>query len=199
MKKIFGVFFLACSLTANAAGEHTVANLTQTIRSTQLAMVDFTQQQEKLNWRISNDGVMGGESQGYILFEQDHGVFTGNISLANNGGFSAAFRAVPPISQALDTVTIDIVGDGHRYQLRMVTTINGQQLYYSHEFDTVKGQRKMVTFDLSDFQATFRGRKIPSAAPLKSQYISEVGFLLATKQAGDFSLSIFTIDFIKSE
>ena len=157
MKTFFGAFFLACSLTANAASEDTVVDLTEKTRSTQLAMIDFTQQQEKSNWRISNDGVMGGESQGYILFEQGHGVFTGNISLANNGGFSSAFRAVPPMSQTLDTVTIDIVGDGLQYQLRMVTTINAQKIYYFHEFDTVIGQRQTLRFELANFQATFRG------------------------------------------
>ena len=140
---------------------------------------------------------MGGESQGNILFEQDHGVFTGNISLANNGGFSSAFRAVPPLSQELGAVTVDIAGDGNRYQLRMVTNINGKRIYYFHEFDTVTGQRQTLRFELADFQATFRGRKIPDAPTLKAEYISEVGFLLTTKQAGEFSLSVFAIDFIK--
>jgi hypothetical protein len=160
-------------------------------------MIDFTQQQARLNWRISNDGVMGGESQGAILFEQDRGVFTGNISLANNGGFSAAFRTVEPLSQQIDAVTVDIAGDGHQYQLRMMTIINGQRLYYFHEFSTVSGQRQKLQFKLADFQATFRGRKIPNAPTLKSEYIAEVGFLLNTKQAGAFSLSVFAIDFIK--
>jgi hypothetical protein len=160
-------------------------------------MIDFTLQQEPLNWRISNDDVMGGESQGAILFEQDRGVFTGNISLANNGGFSAAFRTVEPLNQDIAAVAVDIEGDGHKYQLRMMTNINGQRLYYFHEFSTVAGQRQTLRFDLVDFQATFRGRTIPNAPTLKSEYIGEVGFLLNTKQAGAFSLSVFAIDFIK--
>lgn len=162
-------------------------------------MIDFTQQQERLNWRISNDGVMGGQSQGAILFEQERGLFTGNISVANNGGFSSVFRTVEPLSNEIGAVTVDLAGDGHKYQLRITANINGQRLYYFHEFNTVIGQRQKLRFELADFQATFRGRKIANAATLKSEYIGEVGFLLTTKQAGEFSLSVFTIDFIKGK
>lgn len=160
-------------------------------------MIDLTQQQARLNWRISNDGVMGGESHGAILFEPDRGLFTGNISLANNGGFSSVFCNIEPLSQEIDAVTVDIAGDGHKYQLRMMTVINGQRLYYLHEFSTVTGLRQKLRLDLADFQATFRGRQIPNAPTLKSEYIAEVGFLLNAKQAGAFSLSVFAIDFIK--
>ncbi|MFT5880875.1 MAG: hypothetical protein ACI86X_002014 [Moritella sp.] len=160
-------------------------------------MIDFTLQQEPLNWRISNDGVMGGESQGTLLFEPDHGVFTGNISLANQGGFSAAFRTVEPLNQDIAAVEVDIAGDGHKYQLRMMTNTNGQRLSYFHEFSTVAGQRQTLSFNFVDFKATFRGRTIPDAPTLKSECIGEVGFLLNTKQAGAFSLTVFAIDFIK--
>lgn len=159
-------------------------------------MINLKHQQDRLNWRISNDGVMGGKSQGTILFEQDRCVFTGNISLANNGGFSSAFLTVEPLNQEIGSVTVDIAGDGRQYQLRMTTNINGQRLYYFHEFNTVTGQRQKLRFELTDFQATFRGRRIPNAPPLKAEDIAEVGFLLKTKQAGEFSLSVFAIDFI---
>ncbi|MCG6202058.1 CIA30 family protein [Psychromonas antarctica] len=161
-------------------------------------MIDFTQQQARINWRISNDDVMGGESQGNILFERDYGVFTGNISLANNGGFSAAFTAVQPLSQEVRAVTIDIAGDGNRYQLRIITYDNGESTYYFHEFNTVTGQRQKLRFALADFQATFRGRQIANAPTLKAEVVGEVGFLLTTKEAGEFSLSVFAIDFINA-
>ncbi|MGB5445973.1 MAG: CIA30 family protein [Psychromonas sp.] len=162
----------------------------------QQIMIDLTKQQLRTNWRIGNDDVMGGKSQGNILFKEDHWRFTGNISVENNGGFSSVFYPVQPLSQKISAVNIDIQGDGHRYQLRMVANVNGERLYYYHEFNTVAGQRQISTFSLADFQATFRGRKIANAPILKAEYINEVGFLLTTKQVGEFSLSIFTIDFV---
>ncbi|MDX2319560.1 MAG: CIA30 family protein [Moritella sp.] len=163
----------------------------------QVVMIYFTEQQERFNWRISNDGVMGGKSQGQLLFKQDHVLFTGNISLANNGGFSSAFRTVEPLSPDIGAITVDIAGDGHHYQFRVATNINGQRLYYFHEVSTEAGQRHRLRFELADFQATFRGRKIPNAPAIKPEHISEVGFLLTAKQARPFSLSMFAVDFIK--
>ena len=187
------VYAVDRSSAVNTPAKHPVS--TQTA-SQQLIMIDFTKQQQHTNWRIGNDDVMGGKSRGSVELREDHVLFSGNISLANNGGFSSVFYPVQPLIQGTGAVNIDIQGDGHRYQLRMVTNINGERVYYSHKFNTVAGQRQKLIFDLADFQATFRGRKIANAPILKAEYITEVGFLLTTKHAGEFSLSIFAIDFV---
>ena len=42
------------------------------------------------NWRILDDVVMGGRSDGHFKINSDgHGEYTGNVSLENNGGFSS--------------------------------------------------------------------------------------------------------------
>lgn len=49
-------------------------------------------QEDLTNWRIINDGVMGGLSKGAAQKSEDFIEFSGEVSLENNGGFSS-FRA----------------------------------------------------------------------------------------------------------
>jgi hypothetical protein len=156
-------------------------------------MINFTEQKNTDNWRITNDSVMGGESEGHFLSDQDKGMFTGNISLENNGGFSSVFQMIEPLAKNLETVTIDVEGDGTTYQLRMIVSLDGYRLAYKQNFDTVAGQRETLTFTLADFQASFRGRIITNAPVLKSENIRQVGFLVTKKVPGSFSLSIFSV------
>lgn len=158
-------------------------------------MISFTEQKNTDNWRITNDDVMGGKSEGCFLLEQNKGVFTGCISLANNGGFSSAFQKLNSLHKNLKTVTLDVEGDGLTYQLRMIINLDSYRLAYKHDFNTVVGQRETLTFALADFHASFRGRIIANAPVLQSEDIQQVGFLVTRKVAGRFSLSIFRLFF----
>jgi hypothetical protein len=159
-------------------------------------MIDFSKQ-ENGRWRITNDGVMGGLSNGEMIFAQDHGIFTGSISLENNGGFSSVFRAVDNLPQSYKKLVINTEGDGQAYQLRLIIYVNGYRLAYKHDFKTVVNKRQNHIFELADFKATFRGRAIPNAPILNSEDIKEVGFLMTKNVPGQFSLSIFTLSFLK--
>jgi hypothetical protein len=147
------------------------------------------------DWRITNDGVMGGRSQGYITLNQDHGLFTGNISLDNNGGFSAMFTPIQALKKNTKKVTVDIKGDGQIYQLRMIMYINGYRISYNKAVTTQKDIRQTMTYQLSDFVATFRGRNIPNAPELTPDKIREIGFLMTKKKAGPFSIAIYQVNF----
>jgi hypothetical protein len=138
------------------------------------------------DWRITNDGVMGGRSQGYITLNQDHGLFTGNISLDNNGGFSAMFTPIQALKKNTKKVTVDIKGDGQIYQLRMIMYINGYRISYNKAVTTQKDIRQTMTYQLSDFVATFRGRNIPNAPELTPDKIREIGFLMTKKKSRTF-------------
>jgi hypothetical protein len=100
-----------------------------------------------------------------------------------------------PLAKALETVTIDIEGDGLTYQLRMIVNFDGYRMAYKQSFDTVAGQKTQLSFTLADFQASFRGRNIPNAPILQSEEIREVGFLVTSKVGGEFSLVIASMSF----
>lgn len=194
---VFFILFLICTHNNvySIGLRNQIKNQSITPKKESSMVIDFTKKKGIDNWRITNDGVMGGRSSGRFLVEQDKGTFQGNISLDNNGGFSSVFRIIEPLSKNIETVTIDILGDGLTYQLRMIVNINGYRLAYKHNVNTLVGQREALTFTLANFQASFRGRIITNAPVLKSEDVRQVGFLVTTKVAGEFSLSVFSVSF----
>ncbi|GEA59348.1 CIA30 family protein [Vibrio comitans] len=161
-------------------------------------MIDFTQYGEHKQWRATNDNVMGGISQGQLTFDGSHSLFQGGLSLANNGGFSSVSRSILPLSSDKIGIELVYIGDGRTYQLRLSTQSNSDSVTYKHEFSTSKGQTQTKEFHLDDFQAVFRGRLLSGAPDLSAQNIKKMGFLIADKQAGNFSLKLIQIRF-KSE
>ncbi|WP_341206854.1 CIA30 family protein [uncultured Psychrosphaera sp.] len=192
MKLLFAIV-IAVVIYAN----HTKSNpkMINTADTPHSHSIDFSQAEEIKHWRITDDEVMGGRSQGKIHFENGYGIFSGYISLENNGGFSSTFRPIDPLSSHLKTVAINVMGDGLIYQLRMITMVDGYRLSYKHNFATTYGQRQTIRFLLKDFQASFRGRMIANAPLLASEDIIEIGLLINNKKPETFSLSLFNMQF----
>ncbi|MEZ8722478.1 CIA30 family protein [Vibrio pomeroyi] len=158
-------------------------------------MIDFTQANEHKNWTATNDNVMGGISTGGIIYGDGMSQFKGELSLENNGGFSSINRSVESLSSEVDNVELTFVGDGRTYQLRFTTWKDGYRTNYKHNFETIKGEQLKKTFQLTDFQAVFRGRLLSGAPELKAQDIKQIGFLIADKQPLPFELNLIQIQF----
>ena len=157
-------------------------------------VINFTDDDEAILWRSTNDGVMGGKSKGRVAVNNGISMFRGNLSLENNGGFSSTYRNIEQLPVELDTIEISVQGDGLIYQFRVIVYTNGYRLAYKHDFQTTEGEKSLVSLKLSDFKATFRGRIISDAPQLTSEKISQVGFLVTNKSPANFSLSLFKID-----
>ena len=72
------------------------------------------QQSGKWNdWMVVNDGVMGGLSQSRPeITDRDTLVFTGNVSLENNGGFASIRHGAEPFGlEEGDGILIRVKGD----------------------------------------------------------------------------------------
>ena len=55
-----------------------------------ITLFNFSEDSNTMDWKIIDDVVMGGRSTGsFFISENGHGVFEGNVSLENNGGFSS--------------------------------------------------------------------------------------------------------------
>ena len=51
---------------------------------------NFTKSSDVSGWMVVDDIVMGGRSSGFFQLDKDgYGMFTGEVSLENNGGFSS--------------------------------------------------------------------------------------------------------------
>jgi len=147
------------------------------------------------DWKVINDGVMGGLSAGKTQLENQVFIFSGNISTENNGGFTSVYRPIAKLSEKFESVKIRVKGDGKLYQFRMRSQIMGYETTYKINFPTTENTMQTLSFNLADFQASFRGRVISDAPVLRAETISYVGFLITTKQSGDFSISSSGIEF----
>ena len=163
-----------------------------------IEMIDFTQASEHQQWSAINDNVMGGISTGGIVYDGEHSLFKGELSLENNGGFSSINRSLESLDPTVNNAELSFIGDGRAYQLRFTTWKDGQRTNYKHSFETIKGEQLKKVFRLKDFQAVFRGRLLNNAPELKAQDIKQVGFLIADKQPSPFELKLIQIQFKSS-
>ena len=148
------------------------------------------------NWRIINDGVMGGLSQSTISINDDgHGVFEGSVSLANNGGFASVhYRGGRQKIGNATSVKIRVKGDGKNYQFRIKESLS-QAHSYIYVFETT-GDWQEVKIPLMDLYPAFRGRKL-NYPSFSSEYIEEMAFLISNKKEEHFHLEISEIRFEK--
>ncbi|GLS89184.1 exonuclease [Psychromonas marina] len=147
------------------------------------------------HWDVINDSVMGGLSEGHAQHEAQALRFYGLISTENKGGFSSTYSQLIHLSKQIDCVAITIKGDGNTYQLRLRTVVMGKELLYKVDFPTNANQTETYRFHFTDFKASFRGSIIEDAPTLKADTVTNVGFMIASKQKKMFLLSVFEVEF----
>jgi monofunctional biosynthetic peptidoglycan transglycosylase len=155
-------------------------------------LVHFAESSSPLRWEIVNDGVMGGISKSrFFIRAGKTGVFEGELSLENYGGF-ASVRTVPRDFRLADHkgVALRVKGDGKRYRFRIRTDDEYEGIAYQVDFVTHSDQWETINFLFSDFTPVFRGRIIKDAPQIKPENIKRIGFMIADRQAGLFWLEI---------
>lgn len=151
----------------------------------------------KDGWFVVNDTVMGGVSSSRVEAIPSGGVvFSGDLSLENNGGFTSTRRPVTDWSKARG-VRFTVEGDGRAY----IATIRLAdpklaRIYYRRDFETVAGASLTIEMPFSEFSAYAFGTPVPSAPSLVQvvDRIGSVGVMLADKKPGDFNLQILSVE-----
>jgi monofunctional biosynthetic peptidoglycan transglycosylase len=155
-------------------------------------LIDFSSADKRGQWRIINDGVMGGISQSEIfLSDQGTAIFQGTVSLENNGGF-ASTRTIP-LSYNIGGykgLVMRVKGDGQKYQARLHTSSRFDGISYRHHFETQPDTWMTIRIPFHDFVPVFRGRILNDVPPISPEQIQQIGFLISDKQAGPFRLEI---------
>lgn len=158
---------------------------------TEQTITDFTNAQTEADcWRSVDDDVMGGVSQGgFSVTAEDTGLFSGETSLENNGGFSSVRRSVDNGDFAnAEAVTLRVRGDGRQYQFRLKTDDSNSSISYRATFETEPGEWITVRIPIEAFEPVFRGRVVSDAPTLVPEKIRQMGFLIADKKSGEFRL-----------
>ncbi len=155
-------------------------------------LFEFTSYQPSAAWRATNDGVMGGLSQGGACIVDDGMLFEGVLSLENNGGFSSVYARGPFDLSDYAGLRLSVLGDGRTYQVRIQSDAlfrNWSPVSFRKEFATTKGEWIEVFVSFDELKQSWRGRELSGYAfnPAK---IQRIGLMLADKQAGEFALRV---------
>jgi hypothetical protein len=154
---------------------------------------DFQKDATTANWRVVDDGVMGGLSQGKLKIDAEgNGEYSGTVSTENNGGFSSLryrFNAIEASEE--QNIVLRIKGDGKKYQFRVKDKVN-QYHSYIYEFQTT-GEWQTIKIPLAEMYPSFRGRKL-NIPNFNHSQIEEIAFLIGNKKAESFELVIDQIE-----
>ncbi|WP_424119112.1 CIA30 family protein [Robiginitalea sp.] len=153
---------------------------------------DFQADTSLKDWYVVNDGVMGGLSRGSLRLDAEgHGLFSGKISLENNGGFSSIrYDCGQKDLSGYRFITLKVKGDGQRYQLRVKASRKDYYSYISY-FETT-GEWQMLKLPLDSMYAVFRGRRL-DMPDFSGNILEEIGILIGNKKAASFELRIDSI------
>ncbi len=176
---------LLCSLTLPATPAPTP-------ESTMRTLMNFDNSPQEARWIAVNDGVMGGRSSGAPRVADGQLEFAGELSMANNGGFSSV-RSMGRNFDLSDasSIVLRVRGDGRRYQLRLATDARyrGISVSYGAEFETTAGEWTEVRVPLASLVPAVRGNTL-RGPPLDPSQIREIGLLIGDKREGPFALTV---------
>jgi len=137
--------------------------------------------------------VMGGRSQGSsFLTEAENRIFSGEISLKNNGGFSSV-RTVGAEYDLSDYegVTVKVRGDGRKYYFTARAN-NRSRVAFWYDMQTKAGELTTFKIPFSSLYATSFGTKL-NGMKLNSKNITSFGLMLYDKNDGEFNLELVSV------
>jgi hypothetical protein len=147
-------------------------------------------------WRIVNDDVMGGLSSSKVsISEEGKILFSGKVSLENNGGFASLRSPIKNYNfENHSGIEIRIKGDGKKYSISMKETSYFTGSFYTVNFQTIKDELITLKIPFDSFALYYFGREVSSNPKIPLNKIKEISLLIGEKQEGIFYAEI---DFIK--
>ena len=160
---------------------------------------DFQGRTNSTKWQVVNDDVMGGVSTSqFQLLTNGGAIFSGVVSLENNGGFSSIRSGGPTRDlSAAEAIVLRVKGDGRTYRLQLATNaeFRRSRISYQTAFPTKRGEWTEVTVPLATLVPQFRGPQL-SGPTLNRTRIEEIGLSLSDGNPGAFALEV---DWIKAD
>ncbi len=160
-------------------------------------LTDFDDADANARWEMTNDNVMGGQSDGDVRFEDGTMTFFGDIN-TDGGGFSSVRL---PIEQGtlegVNSIVLRVKPDDRGPYRLIVTDTAGRGRDGPHradlEFPQPAGEWQIVTVNLNALTPTFHGEPV-DASPLDPAKAVQIGFILNDTGDGPFALQIDWID-----
>ncbi|HKV18817.1 MAG TPA: CIA30 family protein [Mycobacterium sp.] len=163
-----------------------------------VVLVDLSNADNVAGWTTVNDPVMGGRSTSNVAYGDGRLVFSGDLSLENNGGFASTRSPQDPgvgeRAAGATSLRVRAVGDGKTYVLKVGKA--GLPYSYIQRFPTEAGVQRSYDLPVEGFQPV--GQRLDPApdAPqrLDPSSISQVAVYILDKQQGPFEVTVSGID-----
>ncbi|WP_338356692.1 CIA30 family protein [Yeosuana marina] len=158
-----------------------------------MTLFNFKTTSDISNWKIVDDVVMGGRSNGsFGLTNAGYGSFYGHVSLENNGGFSMVkYTFDTKHVEGFSKVCLHIKGDGKTFQFRIKTS-NHDEHSYVCQFST-SNDWEIIEIPFTTLYPTFRGRQL-HMENYPGKQMEQIAFLIGNKKAESFKLEIERIE-----
>ncbi len=149
----------------------------------------FSQEAGLGEWDIQDDVVMGGRSQSYVsLNDAGNLLFTGDVSLENNRGFSSVQAEFDPIDVSpYRSICIGLHGDGKDYQLRIKSEPDANHSYAT-DFTTC-GKWEVIEIPFSDMYASHHGDRL-DRPNYPGQQLAHIQILIGNQKTESFQLEL---------
>lgn len=159
---------------------------------------------QRQNWRVVNDGVMGGNSKGYLEIasgaeENAEGgtlLFTGTL-VTQGGGFTSVRTDQAFDLSGYDGLELRVRGGGRTFQVEVDDDTPQRDLSRRAPFAT-SDDWQTVRVPFTALEATVRGEPV-TVAPLDRASVERVGLFIADGQDGPFRLEVGAIRAYRAE
>jgi hypothetical protein len=142
-------------------------------------------------WRIVNDDVMGGVSSSRAVIRDKRILFSGSVSLENNGGFASLRSQIKNYDFAkFSGIEIRLKGGGKLYSISMKETPYFTGYSFTSTFETKENDWTVLQIPFDKFKLQYFGRNINSGKKVPLSKIKEIALLIGDKQEGDFEAEI---------
>ena len=161
-------------------------------------MVDFGEKQEGSQWKVINDGVMGGLSKGKLLIKQETMLFQGNVSLDNYGGFTSMKSPFEKMDLSdFEKVKIRMTASGQTFSMTFETDETWFAPYFKAPLATISNEWQVIEVSLDQFKQYQLGQSDGRAINKGDlANVFRLGIITSQKKAGTFELEV---DYIRFE
>ena len=188
MMKLLAALALALAGCGNAAAPATPSSPPpMTDASGSVSLFEFADGDAA--WRVVNDGVMGGRSQGFVAVEDGTLRFTGEL-VTQGGGFTSVRAARRADLSASAGVALRVRGGGRTFEIDLDdgSRLRGRQVSRRATFGTSEAwQTVFVPF--SALRSSVFGRPVRVEA-FDPASLDSVGLFIADGQDGPFRLEV---------
>lgn len=136
----------------------------------------------KETWGAVDDVVMGGVSESSIRFIDEQAVFSGVVSIDNNGGFASVRTRnfEPPLNlSGYAGIELRYRGDGKRYKLIVRNDERWDGISYSYSFDTVADRWQTLQVPFTNLAPVFRAKTVEDAGEFDASQVYSMQLMLS--------------------